>query len=463
MKFNELLDRFIDFIDRNRKSIIKFSLSVLGFVLLIAVFFISSDEMTVSKESNQLLKNIERRQYSIAIDYYKSLDRQFSDTKMKRFNNSVSKKINKLLLASGDKYINGEITKEYFIGLINTINSLYDINLNLKDIVEQASRVSELYKADSFKYDVGISYMNIISSLNGINGELDVYKQEIQVVYESRKIYEESVNNQKISKYHEAIEGYDKVLKEDKKYYSLAQDAKKECIDLMHDYYIEQSKEFNKLGNYEEALQCIDYLKPYYEEDEKVEELEKTYQKNLSLYTMTSDDILNLISKRSGKDRKSISINTLQQMVDDKKYYYVELFEHEKLVNELLISPDDKSMYSYKSSSRKYDSNYSDGYFRILDGGKYQFSISDEKLEFILKGILDEKNIKYKSINKVPVQKVDRYTKSEKSLDEILGKQKDLYNYFLINKGFFKKKQLCLVNIYSGKIFTILDGKLEEY
>ena len=40
---------------------------------------------------------------------------------MNRLNKSVSKKINKLLLDSGDKYITGQISKEQYIGLINTI------------------------------------------------------------------------------------------------------------------------------------------------------------------------------------------------------------------------------------------------------------------------------------------------------------------------------------------------------
>ncbi len=42
---------------------------------------------------------------------------------MERFNKSVSKKINKLLLNSGDKYLDGDISQESFIGLINTVKN----------------------------------------------------------------------------------------------------------------------------------------------------------------------------------------------------------------------------------------------------------------------------------------------------------------------------------------------------
>ena len=39
MNFKELFDKGIDFIDSKRKSIIKFSLSILGLILLTIVFF----------------------------------------------------------------------------------------------------------------------------------------------------------------------------------------------------------------------------------------------------------------------------------------------------------------------------------------------------------------------------------------------------------------------------------------
>ena len=64
----------------------------------------------------------------------------------------------------------------------------------------------------------------------------------------------------------------------------------------MYDYYIEKSRESNKNGNYEEALQYIDYIKEYYINDETILELEKKYQTNLDMYTLTTNDIINLIA-----------------------------------------------------------------------------------------------------------------------------------------------------------------------
>lgn len=66
----------------------------------------------------------------------------------------------------------------------------------------------------------------------------------------------------------------------------------------MYDYYILQANSANDNGNYEEAIKYIEYLKPYYENDDKLLELESKYQENLALYSMTTDDIINLISKK---------------------------------------------------------------------------------------------------------------------------------------------------------------------
>ena len=154
----------------------------------------------------------------------------------------TTKKINSVIINNGDKYINGQITKEQYIGLINTANALDEITVNVENLIEQAKRVDEMYLQENISYDVALSYMNIASSLNGINEDLDDYKQNIKDFYESRAVYEEATNNQQVKKYHEAIDGYNKVLEEDKKYYKLAKTAKEECIKIMYDYYIHSDR-----------------------------------------------------------------------------------------------------------------------------------------------------------------------------------------------------------------------------
>ena len=347
MNLKEKFDEWIDFIDSKKKIIITTSLSILGFIVLIIIFLVSSDELSVSKESNILVKNIEQRKYSIALNNYEDWEKEFSRSKMNRLNKSVSKKINKLLLDSGDKYITGQISKEQYIGLINTINALENINVDLKKIIEQAKRVDEMYQEENIKYDTAISYINTASIINGMVNSLDIYKNNIEEINQSRKIYKSALKYQTDKKYYEAITSYDKVLQIDKKYYELANKNKKECIELMYNYYIEKSKEANKNGDYEEALQYIDYIKEYYIDDGTILELEKQYQTNLAMYTLTTDDILNLIAKKSNKKKSNLSINSFQQMVNDEKYYYTEVYEHDTLIDEVLIDAKSKEIYSY--------------------------------------------------------------------------------------------------------------------
>ena len=49
---------------------------------------------------------------------------------MRRFNKKASKKLSSLLMNKADKYINGEITKEQYMGLINIVNALNTINVD---------------------------------------------------------------------------------------------------------------------------------------------------------------------------------------------------------------------------------------------------------------------------------------------------------------------------------------------
>lgn len=463
MNFKELFDKGIDFIDSKRKSIIKFSLSILGLILLAIVFFLSSEELSVGKESQILLNHIEQGKYSLANNYYNDLKKSFTENKMKRFNISISNKIDKLIINKGDKYINGEISKESYLSLINSINVLDQLELNNQRIIEQVKRASEMYVNENIDYDRALSYINAIATLKIFSDELDVYKHNIKAIYESRQIYETAKSDQDKYKYYEAIQGYDKVLEEDKKYYKLAQNKKEECIDNMYDYYIEKAEESNDEGNYEEALQYLSYIKKYYFDDENVLELEKKYQKNLSMYTLTSDDIINLITRKSGINKKYLSINSYQDMINGKKHYYVEVFEHETLIDELLINAENKEIYSYKDINKQYNTNYSDGYFRILDDGQVQFSISEDKAQFLLKNKLETKGVKYKNINTVSKERAKRNINENIDLDKFLGKNEDLYYYEIVNKGFFKPKDVYLINIYSEKIYKVTDDKIKEY
>ena len=458
MNLKEKLEELIDFIDSKKKIIVRALFLVLCTILLIIVFLVSSEELSVSKESNILVKNIEQRKYSIALSNYENWEEQFSKSKMNRFNRVVSKKINKLLLDSGDNYINDEISKEQYIGLVNTINAIEGIKVDLTQIVEQSKRVDEMYKNENIKYDNAISYINTASIINGVSDRLDLYKNNIEEINQSRKLYNTALKDQEDKSYYEAIKLYDKVLQEDKKYYELANKNKKECISLMYDYYIEKSRESNKNGNYEEALQYIDYIKEYYINDETILELEKEYQTNLDMYTLTTNDIINLIAKKSKKDKDNLSISSFQQMIDDNKYYYTEVYEYDILIDEVLINAKNKKLYSYNDVNKNYKTNYSDGYFRVKPDGSIQFAISEENAQFILKKRLDEKQNEYKKVFGVSRDKVDKYIN-----DKILKDNSDIYYYEVVNKGLFKKKEVYMINMYDKKVYVIDSDGISNY
>ena len=463
MIFKEIFDKYIDFIDIHRKKIITLSLSMLGIIFLSIVFILSSDDLNVEKQSNTLLKNIEQRKYTAAVEYYEKCKKEFSESKMARFDKANSKKINKLLLENGDKYIKGEISKEHYLGVINTINALNTIEIDVARIIEQSKRVSEMYQSENVSYEIALGYMNTASILNGIINELDTYKNNIKELYQSREVYNKAYKNQSDKMYYEAIQGYDKVLQSDKKYYELAQKQKKQSIDVMYDYYIKKVDECDVNGNYEEALKYIQYLKAYYEDDENILALEKEYNKKLSLYTLSSNDIINLIARKSDKKKESLSISSFYQMINEKKYYYVEVFEYDVLVDEVLIDAKTKEIYSYKDTEHDYKANYSDGYFRSNADGNIEFAISESKAQFILKNKLDEKGEKYKEITSIDKEKSNKYVNDNEKLEKVLGPNEDLYYYELVNKGLFKGKDVYIVNMYTEQIYIISQEKISEF
>ena len=461
MNFKIYYDKIINSIYDNGQNIIRISFSALALLLLLIVLYFSSDNFNINDEVNNLVTYIDSRQYSIAENYYDDIEKEFSDSKMSRFNNKLSKKLTSLLINKGDMYINGQITKEQYMGLVNMVNALNTISIESENLLDLGKRVDEMYKEENITYESAESFLQITSSLNGINKGLDEYKQHIKTIYESRKLYKEGTKNQSIKKYYEAIGLYDKVLKQDEKYYSLAQNAKKECIKVMYDYYINQAKSLANEGRYEEALKYLNYLEPYYNDDE-MNDLIDQYNKYISNYTMTSDDIISLISRRSNENKNDLSVVSYLQTVNGKRYYYGEVLKNDKVINEVLIDTETKYLYSYKSDKKDYNCNYSDAYFKIdEESGEIIFSINKEEAKSILEDKLSENNKKYKSIEILEENKQEKYRNDD--LINIIQKNGNIYYYFMIKTGWFKPKEIYIVNIYDKTIYNLTDDKVEHF
>lgn len=460
MNFKAFYDKIVDLIYGNRRNIMRVSFSALALLLLIIVLFFSSDNFNINSEVDTLIKYIDGRQYTMAETYFDDIEKEFSDSKMSRFNKKASKKLSSLLMNKADMYINGQITKEQYMGLINTVNALNTISVDASNLVDLGKRVDEMYKEENITYESATSYLQITSSLKGVNQGLDEYKQHIKTLYESRQIYKDATKNQSIKKYHEAIELYDKVLKEDDKYYSLAQNAKKECIEVMHDYYISQAKSLAEEGKYEEALKNLSYLNPYY--DDNISELEEEYNKFISNYTMTSDDIINMIARRSDEKKEDLSVVSYLQTIGGKRYYYGEVSKNEKIINEVLIDTETKKLYSYKSDKKDYNCDYSDAYFKIDENsGETIFSIDKEQAKDILESKFEEENKKYKSIELLENNKIEKYNNDD--LKNMINKNGSVYYYFSVKIGWFRAKEIYMINMYDRTLYQLVNDEVQSF
>lgn len=460
MNFKELYDKVVNLIYDNRRNIVRISFSALTLLLLLIVLYFSSDNFNINNEVNTLITYIEDRQYTMAENYYDDIEKEFSDSKMSRFNKKVSKKLSALLINSADMYINGQVTKEQYMGLVNIVNALNTISIDPVNLIDIGKRVDEMYKEENITYESASSFLQITSSLSGIDEGLDEYKQHIKSLYESRQIYKEGTKNQSIKKYHEAIESYDKVLKEDEKYYALAENAKKESIKVMYNYYISQAKSLANEGKYEEALKYLSYLSPYYDEEE-INDLIEEYNKYVSNYTMTSNDIISLISRRSNESKNDLSVVSYLQTVNGKRYYYGEVTKNDKVINEVLIDTETKQLYSYKSNKKGYNCNYSDAYFKIdEDSGQIIFSVNKDEAKSLLEDKLEENEKKYNSIELLDEDKQEKYRNDE--VKNMINRNGNIYYYFMVKTGWFKPKEIYMVNMYDKTIYNLIEDKVQH-
>ncbi|MFI3210652.1 MAG: UbiD family decarboxylase [Peptostreptococcaceae bacterium] len=463
MDFKEILTSFFDKIDQYKKVIVTTCLSILGIILLSIIFILSSDKISVSDEADILLSNIEKRQYSIALEQYQNYQKEFSESKSKRLDKVLSGKLNKLLLQKGDDYLSGQMSKEAYIGLINTINAFNSIDLELKLIEEQVERVDGMYLNEDIDYDIAISYINTVSTLNRIGNSLEKYRSSINKIYEIRTIYEIGLRNEQLHKYYEAIKEYEKIGTQDKKYNNLAKQRIDACKSIMYDYYIESAEDSNRNGNYEDAIRYINYLKEYFPDDDALTQFGEKYQENMALYTLTMDDILNLLSSKTGDNKDNLSIDYFQQMINENKFYYVEFYKYGLLIDELLVDARTREIYSYKDETRNYNNSYSDGFFRVMERGDIQFAISEDEATFLVERHLDKNFVNYKDVESVTKEKIYRYIGSNNvDVDKILEEAANVYHYNVVSNGWFSKKSVYLINMYTKEIYLVGDETLEE-
>lgn len=462
MIIKDFFEKIVEFVDRNNKIIVKSALIILGIILLSLTIMFSADSFSVSSESNKLIGYIEKRNYSEAISYYNKVKEDFSTNKMDRFSKSLSKKVNKIIVNYGDRYIKGEIGKDYFISLINIINELDTVYIDADNIIDQAKRVNDLYLQEKISYKTAMGYIQAVSTLKISKNEIYVYAKKIEVVEDSRKVYNLGVEDQGKKMYKEAIENYDKVISEDKKYYDLAQDKKEECIESMYDYYIEKANTENENGNYQGALEYIDYLKQYYLDDDLLNELSTKFERNLEMYAMTNDEIISLISKKSGIDKVDIHANIFQQMINGNKYYYAETFVNKDKVDEFLIDPRNKRVFSYLDENKSYNNDYSDGYWRATKDGNIEFTISKGTAESILEKKLKQLGESYKYVTIEEKNKALKYIGNKDVLDKFIGNKNDIYYYAVVNRGFFKSKEVYLINPYTKQLYMVSEDKVSK-
>lgn len=186
--------------------------NIIKLVVAILLVFAIWNHFRYHSEINHMMDYIESRQYAIAIDYYSSLEKEFSEGKMDRFNAKLSKKINKFLENTGDDFFKGSISKEKFTGFVNMVNSLDKITVKSEKLLEQCKKAADMYSDGSIDYETAKSFVDTISALQGMEVGTEEYRQEIEFIYDSRMLYEQGYEYQKKFQYSKAIENYEKVL-----------------------------------------------------------------------------------------------------------------------------------------------------------------------------------------------------------------------------------------------------------
>ena len=88
-----------------------------------------------------------------------------------------------------------------------------------------------------------------------------------------------------------------------------------------------------------------------------------------------------------------------------------------------------------------------------------EVSIDKEKAKIILEDKFKEEEKKYKNIELLNDKKIEKYMNDD--LKKKIEENGDIYYYFLVKTGWFKPKEVYMVNMYNKMIYTLADDKVQ--
>lgn len=211
-----------------------YSLSIFATLFLSIILITVTFTLSEKNDINVLILNVEKREYSKVITKYNTMKKQNSEKQMDKLNEILGNKIDNVILNNTEQYIKDKMSIEKFIGLLNTIDYLENINISYGRINIDCKSVMNLYLKEKISYNKARSYFDAISSFAENNSQVDLIKEDVKLIYQSRELYKQSLDFKSKGNYRQAIEGFNKVSNTDTKYYSKAQKNIDECMEFLN-------------------------------------------------------------------------------------------------------------------------------------------------------------------------------------------------------------------------------------
>lgn len=121
-----------------------------------------------------------------------------------------------------------------------------------------------------------------------------------------------------------------------------------------------------------------------------------------------------------------------------------------------------RKIYSYKSEKVDYDCEYSDGYYKVDEDGKYIFAITSKDAASIVRDRLSSKKEEFNDLEVKFKSDIEKYVNKEQ-LNKLVEKNNNIYYYVLVKKGWFSlTKEVYLVNMYNKTVYKCVDDKISK-
>ncbi|MCX7746171.1 MAG: polysaccharide deacetylase family protein [Clostridia bacterium] len=259
----------------SKMSVIAVGLAVLITGNFLVFYNIDQNKREASEKTEQCIAFIKDASYKEAKDSFEDIKNNFSG-KVK--DESIGKVI-ELLQDEVEAVSNLILKGKPDMKTEAKVKSLNHFKEELTEIAKaEFQRIANLYGRGDIDYKKALAYFGESKRIGFFGENVKAFEDKAEKIFNARKDIELAHKLFERKAYFDALEKYEKIIKEDEKSFRESQERIRECKKIMLPFYLKEAENMVKGYNYQDACGILEKLITHYPDDPALSQKKSEYE-----------------------------------------------------------------------------------------------------------------------------------------------------------------------------------------